>query len=104
MCELSEGLCGTGFGQTGQKQGLGATSWPLALNDLSYFIEHVNTTLPLFLIGHSMGGALALAFATRNPAQPGLDKIKGIVSASPLILQAKGAVAPALMIRLVDSL
>lgn len=77
-----------GFGKTGVKSGLGATSWKLALDDISFFVnsEHINSTLPIFLIGHSMGGGLSIAFATREVDQPGLSKLKGIISSSPLIL------------------
>lgn len=84
----------TGFGQTGVKaNALGATSWPLALTDISFFIDHLtksDPTLPLFLVGHSMGGGLVLGFATRKQGVAiGLDKIRGIVAAAPLILSAK---------------
>jgi len=46
-----------------------------------------------------MGGALSLAFATRTPASPGLDKLKGVLACAPLLRQAVGARAPAVLVR-----
>lgn len=92
-----------GFGQTAAKtKSQGATSWKQALADISYFVEAAATKdpkTPLFLVSHSMGGALAIAFATRTPALPGLDKLKGVIACAPLLRQAPGARAPALLIR-----
>ena len=90
-----------GFGETGAKsKSLGSTSWKHALGDVSYFINLVaNDKTPLFLLGHSMGGALSLAFGTRSPALPGLEKLRGIISAAPLIRQAPGVKAPALLVK-----
>ena len=90
-----------GFGETGAKsKTLGSTSWKLALSDISYFLELIaNDKTPLFLFGHSMGGALSLAFGTRSPALPGLEKIKGVISAAPLIRQAPGVKAPAMLVK-----
>jgi acylglycerol lipase len=46
-----------------------------------------------------MGGGLALAFATRSPSMAGLDKIKGVLSSSPLLRQAKGVKTPLLIVK-----
>lgn len=78
------------------------TSWPQALADISFFVNHASSlhpTVPLYLFGHSMGGALSIAFATRTPPSPALDKLKGVIASSPLLRQAKGVKAPALIVR-----
>jgi len=96
-----------GFGQTGRAQrggkvnGAMVSSWPEQLGDISSFVLHVSGEVdnfataaaarpPLFLVGHSMGGALVLKFATSQPPLPGLDKLKGVVASSPLLRQSKG--------------
>ncbi len=38
------------------------------LNDLKYFIDHyIDTDMPLFLLGHSMGGHIGLRFLMQQP-------------------------------------
>jgi len=93
-----------GFGQTGAKtKSLGVTSWQQAFSDISFFIAHtaslVPPSTPVFLVGHSMGGALALGYATRVPKPEGLSRVKGVVSSSPLLRQAKGVKASSLLVR-----
>lgn len=80
----------------------GQGSWAVALGDISHFVAHaatLNPTVPLYLFGHSMGGGLSLAFATRTPPSPGLDNIKGVLASAPLLRQSPGVKAPALVVR-----
>ncbi|KAI1782479.1 lysophospholipase [Ganoderma leucocontextum] len=71
----------------------GKTSWPQQLADIEWWIKHVkdrHPNLPVFLMGHSMGSALALAFATRASAPPTKETVaslSGIVASSPFILR-----------------
>jgi acylglycerol lipase len=46
-----------------------------------------------------MGGALVLAYATRQPRPPGVAKLAGIVASAPLIEQSPGVKANGLLIR-----
>ncbi|KAI0697414.1 lysophospholipase [Cerioporus squamosus] len=58
--------------KTGQSL-YGKTSWREQLSDIDWWVKHVKDqypALPVFLMGHSMGGALALAFATRVSEPP----------------------------------
>lgn len=91
-----------GFGQTGAKAKTpGRTSWPQQLGDISFFLAHAATLhpgVPLYLFGHSMGGGLSLAFATRSPPSPGLELLKGVVASSPLLRQSPGVRAPKLLV------
>ncbi|KAL8287140.1 hypothetical protein RQP46_003592 [Phenoliferia psychrophenolica] len=92
-----------GFGQTGAKsKTLGRTSWPLQLSDIAFFLSHTSTlhpSVPLYLFGHSMGGGLSLAFATRtSPPSKGLELLKGVVASSPLLRQSPGVRAPKLLV------
>ncbi|PIL33650.1 hypothetical protein GSI_04273 [Ganoderma sinense ZZ0214-1] len=81
-------------GRTGRKL-YGKTSWRQQLADIEWWIKHVqdrHPTLPVFLMGHSMGGALALAFATRASARSSkgraVGSLAGVVASSPFILRA----------------
>ncbi|KIJ05724.1 hypothetical protein PAXINDRAFT_103657, partial [Paxillus involutus ATCC 200175] len=73
------------------------TSWKEQLEDIEWAIHHAKqefSGVPVFLYGHSMGGALVLAFPTRTDAPPSKETVSGlagIISTSPLILQAKPA-------------
>ncbi|KAI5480651.1 hypothetical protein MNV49_007578 [Pseudohyphozyma bogoriensis] len=92
-----------GFGQTAQKtKTQGRTSWPEQLGDISFFVSHAYSytpSLPLYLFGHSMGGGLSLAYATRKPPSKDLDKIKGVVASSPLLRQSPGVKTSLLIVR-----
>ncbi|KAG6920036.1 hypothetical protein DXG01_010104 [Tephrocybe rancida] len=88
-----------GFGKTaldaeGHKSkdsAYGKTSWPEQMTDIAWAVEHVKkefSGVPTFLMGHSMGGAEVLGFAT---IEPSASSLAGIISTSPLILQAKPA-------------
>ncbi|GAA6015941.1 hypothetical protein JCM11491_007120 [Sporobolomyces phaffii] len=98
-----------GFGQTAlytPKHTQGQTSWPQQFADIDFFASHVRSAfpapLPLFLLGHSMGGALALAYPTRVPALAHFASAQfaGVVSTSPLLRQSPGVKAPALVVKL----
>lgn len=92
-----------GFGATAAAtKTQGVTSWPQQLNDISWAVNHASNLhpgTPLVMFGHSMGGGLSLAFATRSPASPGLDKVAAVVSSSPLLRQSPGVKASALLIK-----
>ncbi|KAI0828020.1 lysophospholipase [Trametes gibbosa] len=93
-----------GFGRTAldhpnksKHSSYGKTSWPEQLRDIEWWVKHLKAEypdLPLFLKGHSMGGGLALAFATRTTPSPEpetLALLSGIISSSPLLLQSQPA-------------
>ncbi|KAG2358101.1 Alpha/Beta hydrolase protein [Suillus spraguei] len=73
------------------------TSWKEQLQDIEWAINHAKSvfgSIPVFLSGHSMGGALVLAFCTRAsspPAKETVTHLAGVISSSPLILQSKPA-------------
>ncbi|TIB71803.1 hypothetical protein E3Q24_02091 [Wallemia mellicola] len=80
-----------GFGRSAhEKSGNpkpGLTSWKYGLKDLQTLIfrfAEQNKGLPLFLMGHSMGGGLVLGSQTRNPPL-NLPELKGVIAMSPLI-------------------
>ncbi|OAX40215.1 alpha/beta-hydrolase [Rhizopogon vinicolor AM-OR11-026] len=93
-----------GFGRTAldserksKNSSYAKTSWKEQLQDLEWAIGHAKGefgSIPLFLYGHSMGGALVLALPTREHAPPSkeiLTGLAGVIATSPLILQAKPA-------------
>lgn len=93
----------TGFGKTGQKNDQqGITSWPKALADLDYFINREATShpdVPLFLFGHSMGGALSIAYATRQPLPTGVSRLSGVIASAPLIDQVPKVKASSALVK-----
>jgi acylglycerol lipase len=93
-----------GFGRTAldtEKKSKGSsyakTSWKEQFQDIEWAINHAKSefgSIPVFLYGHSMGGALVLAFCTRAsspPAKETVTNLAGVISTSPLILQTKPA-------------
>ncbi|GAA6054653.1 hypothetical protein JCM3770_002924 [Rhodotorula araucariae] len=94
-----------GFGKTATytpKHSQGVTSWKEQFGDIDHFLQHALSLfpgVPFFLYGHSMGGALALGYATRSPPSRFVDRLAGVVSSSPLLRQSKGVRAPALIVR-----
>ncbi|GAA5942846.1 alpha/beta hydrolase [Sporobolomyces koalae] len=98
-----------GFGQTAfytPKHTQGQTTWPKQFADLDFFTQHVREQFPrptpLFLMGHSMGGAIALAYPTRSPPLPNFvtADFAGVVSTSPLLRQSPGVKAPQFVVKL----
>lgn len=94
-----------GFGKTAldnehksKNSKYGQTSWPDQFLDIEWAIKHAKETyaanLPIFIMGHSMGGGLSLAFQTREhapPARSTVSLLAGVIATSPLVLQAKPA-------------
>ncbi|KAH9935223.1 lysophospholipase [Epithele typhae] len=70
----------------------GKTSWRNQFADIDWWLRHVRDRfpgVPVFLMGHSMGGGLSLGFATRTsppPAPDGVAHLSGVIASSPLIL------------------
>ncbi|KAG8720944.1 hypothetical protein FRC09_008715 [Ceratobasidium sp. 395] len=81
----------------------GKTSWAEQQSDIQTMLgvlrEGVAHDMPIFLMGHSMGGGLALSFPTRPPKAPFVPKsevvigLSGIIATSPLLRQSKPAPA-----------
>ncbi|KAG9312173.1 alpha beta-hydrolase [Chiua virens] len=93
-----------GFGRTAMDKehkskdsAWGKTSQKEQLEDVAWAVGHAKQTFagaPVFLYGHSMGGALVLAFPTRaqaSPSKEAVTSISGVIATSPLILQTKPA-------------
>ncbi|KAI9568851.1 alpha beta-hydrolase [Boletus coccyginus] len=93
-----------GFGRTAldeqsksKNSSYAKTSWKEQFEDIEWAVQHTKQEfagVPVFLYGHSMGGALVLAFPTRAQAPPSkeaVSSIAGVISTSPLILQTKPA-------------
>ncbi|KAJ8520199.1 hypothetical protein ONZ45_g2970 [Pleurotus djamor] len=89
-----------GFGRTAQDSekksrdsAYGKTNWPDNFADIEWAIGHAKKEfpgVPIFLMGHSMGGALALGFVTRGAAPPSVEVVEslaGVICQSPLIHQ-----------------
>ncbi|CAG8764122.1 6877_t:CDS:2, partial [Dentiscutata erythropus] len=75
-----------GFGETAVKnKNPGMTGgWKVATNDITEALKcRRRDGIPQFLIGHSMGGGLALHYAAEGPER---HKIAGYISTSPWIL------------------
>ncbi|KAM0751006.1 acylglycerol lipase [Meredithblackwellia eburnea MCA 4105] len=96
------GFDGRGFGQTATKSKTpGRTSWAQQFADISHFVQHTSTLhpgVPLYLFGHSMGGALTIAFCTRPTPPAGVELLKGAIASSPLLWQSPGVKAPGLIV------
>ncbi|KAF8070391.1 Alpha/Beta hydrolase protein [Lyophyllum atratum] len=94
-----------GFGKTaldteGRKStesAYGKTSWTEQMADIAWAVEYAKKTfpgIPPFLMGHSMGGAEALGFATqeeKSSHSATVASLAGVIATSPLILQTKPA-------------
>ncbi|KAF8911546.1 Alpha/Beta hydrolase protein [Gymnopilus junonius] len=92
-----------GFGLTSQDKtgkkskhsSYGKTSWKEQMEDINWAISHARKTfegVPLFLMGHSMGGGEVLGFAVQGEKgayKQTLDSLKGVIATSPLILQTR---------------
>ncbi|KAH7904190.1 Alpha/Beta hydrolase protein [Hygrophoropsis aurantiaca] len=108
--DVGAGETKTQAGNTGGKSNdsaYGKTSWAEQIKDIEWAVGHVrrevlheteNNTTPIFLYGHSMGGALVLAYATSlispassSPSSSSPLPISGVISTSPLLAQTKPA-------------
>ncbi|KAG9042073.1 hypothetical protein FS837_011370 [Tulasnella sp. UAMH 9824] len=77
----------------------GVTTRPQQLGDLEFFVKRESEKakadgVPLFLWGHSMGGALVLSFVTAkdgSPAESTINLLSGALVCSPLIQQTTPA-------------
>ncbi|KAF8633365.1 hypothetical protein AX17_004536 [Amanita inopinata Kibby_2008] len=97
-----------GFGKTAMdKEGhkspsssYGKTNWGDQLADIVWALDQIkqkHPSLPVFLIGASMGGGEALGFATQTKESPhyaSVASLSGIIALSPLILLTKPAAKP----------
>jgi len=92
-----------GFGLTAQKKENGAgkkyaqTSWKEQLEDIEWAVKEGRRVegcgdIPVFLMGHSMGGGLALALPTRtgpawpHPSAETVSLLSGVIVTSPFII------------------
>ncbi|KAI0046879.1 lysophospholipase [Auriscalpium vulgare] len=70
----------------------GKTNWTLQLADVDWWAQYLlkeNPGVPLFLMGLSMGGGLALSFACqKGPSALAhtISKLSGVIAGSPLVL------------------
>jgi alpha-beta hydrolase superfamily lysophospholipase len=71
------------------------------VDDLGAFCEHMRRQeprIPLFVIGHSMGGLIAARYASRRP--PGLDGV--VLSSTPAVLGSGIANRPTFLARILS--
>jgi len=75
----------------------GKTSWKEQMLDIAFFItrekERIGSGVPIFLMGHSMGGGEVLGFATSgiDEIKAALTHLSGIIASAPMIHQATPA-------------
>ncbi|KAI0076518.1 lysophospholipase [Panus rudis PR-1116 ss-1] len=87
-----------GFGRTAldkehrsKDASYGKTSWKYQSGDIEWWAKYLTKEypgVPLFLMGHSMGGGLSIAFPTRTAPPPSPETVKllrGVIASSPLI-------------------
>ncbi|KAH8794607.1 lysophospholipase [Flagelloscypha sp. PMI_526] len=70
--------------------------WDQQMADISWALDHaklhlVKDDVPIFLMGHSMGGGEVLGYATQDPPPAQLSNLRGIIGSSPCILQTHPA-------------
>ena len=86
------GMDNRGHGKSQGTRG-GLPTWRALHEDVRGFLSHAQAQhpgLPLFLMGHSLGGLIVLGYALRNP-----EGLQGVVASAPA-LQSKG-ISPFLM-------
>ncbi|KAI0759695.1 lysophospholipase [Trametes elegans] len=89
-----------GFGRTAldaahksKKSSYGRTNLHDQLSDIKFWLKRLSREypgLPIFTMGHSMGAALILSFATRTSPPPDKDSVSllaGVIPSSTLLLQ-----------------
>ncbi|CDS08239.1 hypothetical protein LRAMOSA02187 [Lichtheimia ramosa] len=76
-----------GFGQSGKKaQDYGNLhGYDTALNDINAAILRVKSSLPLILMGHSMGGGMVLNFLARGNKYEGVGHVTTAICSAPLV-------------------
>ncbi|NML68967.1 alpha/beta hydrolase [Chryseobacterium sp. RP-3-3] len=57
------------------------------IDDLDYFIKSLGTIIPLFLLGHSMGGLITYKYSISGKMPP----VRGIILTSPSLIQNASA-------------
>ncbi|KAL0579618.1 hypothetical protein V5O48_002390 [Marasmius crinis-equi] len=90
-----------GFGRTAldekersKDSSWGKTSWDDQMQDITWALKHAQQTfpgIPLFLMGHSMGGGEVLGYTTGYGDQSITTTLAGVIASSPLIQQTKPA-------------
>jgi alpha-beta hydrolase superfamily lysophospholipase len=89
-----------GHGRSGGRRGH-TPSYETLLNDLGVLLEQIADRYPrrpVFLYGHSLGGALAINYVLRRPS-----KIRGVIATSPwLIAMVKAPPLKAGLARILD--
>ncbi|KJA28801.1 hypothetical protein HYPSUDRAFT_61643 [Hypholoma sublateritium FD-334 SS-4] len=88
----------TGLDTTGKRSrdsAYGKTSWREQMGDVAWALGHAGTAfagVPVFLYGHSMGGAEVLGFAMQGDKyKAAVDSLSGVIATSPLIRQTTPA-------------
>ncbi|CAO3615385.1 unnamed protein product [Cunninghamella echinulata] len=77
-----------GWGETGKKYHTYGNNhgYNKALEDINDAVNRIKKDdIPLFLIGHSMGGGLSLNYIARKEKYSGVAKLTGVISSAPLV-------------------
>ncbi|KAH8827912.1 lysophospholipase [Flagelloscypha sp. PMI_526] len=79
---------GSSYGVTG--------GWDQQMADISWALEYAKNeyakdNIPMFLMGHSMGGGEVLGYATQDPALSERAYLSGVIGSSPMVTQAHPA-------------
>ncbi|KAF9268521.1 alpha/beta-hydrolase [Marasmius fiardii PR-910] len=72
----------------------GKTCWDDQMEDVNWALRHANKEfpgVPLFLMGHSMGGGEVLGWASGYGDKNLIASLSGVIASSPLIQQTKPA-------------
>jgi len=93
-----------GFGRTAldtkhksKTSSYGKTCLNDQMNDVEWWVQYLKSEypgVPLFLMGHSMGGGMSLAFVTREQPPPSPDTVQllsGVILSSPFLAQTNPA-------------
>ncbi|KAK4514104.1 phosphoglycerate kinase [Mucor velutinosus] len=77
-----------GWGETGKKTAQFGNNqgYNTALKDIDdAVLKHKRQGIPLFLMGHSMGGGLILNYLARSDIYKGVDLLTGAIASAPLV-------------------
>ncbi|KAF9529791.1 Alpha/Beta hydrolase protein [Crepidotus variabilis] len=77
-------------GHKSRDSSYGKTSWEEQMEDIEWAVGHakkIREGIPLFLMGHSMGGEEVLGFGCRTKSTSVLSDLTAIIATSPLIQQ-----------------